>query len=215
MSRPVEGLYCERVARGALRAPELLAREDAMDDPHFACACCGGLMRQAWSRRKFLAAAGAAGLMAPRFACAEDVASIAYESVPDLLHLPPDLYLGEVSGVALNSAGHIFVLHRGNSTGPAYGAAAAQLLEFDRNGELPARDRPQSLRLVLRPHRQGRRAGQYLGDRQGLGHGDQVHAGRPGRHGVRAQAGSFRRRTPGRSSTRTRRFPRATDIFAR
>ena len=105
-----------------------------MDDPHFACACCGGLMRQAWSRRKFLAAAGAAGLMAPRFACAEDVASIAYESVPDLLHLPPDLYLGEVSGVALNSAGHIFVLHRGHSTGPAYGAAAAQLLEFDRNG---------------------------------------------------------------------------------
>jgi NHL repeat len=107
-----------------------------MDDPRSACPCCGSLMRQAWSRRKFLAAAsvGAVGLMAPRFACAEDIPSIAYESVPDLLHLPPDLYLGEVSGVALNSAGHIFVLHRGNSTGPAYAAAAAQLLEFDRNG---------------------------------------------------------------------------------
>ena len=64
-----------------------------------------------------------------------DVPSIAYESVPDLLRLPPDLYLGEVSRVALNSAGHIFVLHRGNSTGPAYGAAAAQLLEFDGNGD--------------------------------------------------------------------------------
>jgi NHL repeat len=107
-----------------------------LNDPHFGCACCGGLMRQAWSRRQFLAAAsaGAVGLMTPRFACAEDVPSIAYESVPDLLHLPPDLYLGEVSGVALNSAGHIFVLHRGSSTGPAYAAAAAQLLEFDRNG---------------------------------------------------------------------------------
>jgi hypothetical protein len=107
-----------------------------MDDPRSACPCCGSLMRQAWSRRKFLAAAsvGAVALTAPRFACAEDIPSIAYESVPDLLHLPPDLYLGEVSGVALNSAGHIFVLHRGNSTGPAYAAAAAQLLEFDRNG---------------------------------------------------------------------------------
>ncbi len=108
-----------------------------MDDPRSACPCCGGLMRQAWSRRKVLTAAGigAVGLTVPRFACAQDVPSIAYESVPDLLRLPPDLYLGEVSGVALNSAGHIFVLHRGNSTGPAYGAAAAQLLEFDGNGD--------------------------------------------------------------------------------
>ena len=107
-----------------------------MDDPRSACPCCGGLMRQAWSRRKLLAAAGigAVGLTASRFACAQDVPSIAYESVPDLLRLPPDLYLGEVSGVALNSAGHIFVLHRGNSTGPAYAAAAAQLLEFDGKG---------------------------------------------------------------------------------
>jgi len=94
-------------------------------------------MRQPWSRRKVLTAAGigAVGLTVPRFACAQDVPSIAFESVPDLLRLPPDLYLGEVSGVALNSVGHIFVLHRGNSTGPAYGAAAAQLLEFDGNGD--------------------------------------------------------------------------------
>jgi hypothetical protein len=81
------------------------------------------------------AGAGAFALGAPGFACAEDIPSIVYESVPDLLRLPPDLYLGEVSGVALNSIGHIFVLHRGNSTGPAYGAAAAQLLEFDARGD--------------------------------------------------------------------------------
>src|SRR6185312_1728658 len=30
---------------------------------------------------------------------------------------------------------HIFVLSRGNTSGPAYGAAAAQLLEFDANGQ--------------------------------------------------------------------------------
>jgi hypothetical protein len=35
----------------------------------------------------------------------------------------------------VNSKKHIFVLSRGNTTGPAYGAAAAQLLEFDADGK--------------------------------------------------------------------------------
>src|SRR5215471_20411148 len=63
------------------------------------------------------------------------VPEIPYRSVPDFLHLPADLYFGEVSGVALNSKGHIFVFSRGNTTGPAYAASAAQLLEFDRDGK--------------------------------------------------------------------------------
>src|SRR5208282_1162520 len=54
---------------------------------------------------------------------------------PNLLKLPPDLYLGEASGVAINSKGHIFVFSRGNTTGPAYGATAAQILEFGRKKE--------------------------------------------------------------------------------
>jgi len=37
-------------------------------------------------------------------------------------------------GVAVNSTGHVFVLSRGNTSGAAYGAAAAQLLEFDAAG---------------------------------------------------------------------------------
>jgi len=45
-----------------------------------------------------------------------------------------DMYLGEVSGVATNSKGHVFVFHRGNTNGPAYGGRAAQLLEFNENG---------------------------------------------------------------------------------
>jgi DNA-binding beta-propeller fold protein YncE len=61
--------------------------------------------------------------------------SIPYESVPGFLKLPADLYLGEVSGVAVNSKGHVFVFTRGNTIGPAYGAAAAQLLEFGPNGQ--------------------------------------------------------------------------------
>src|SRR5438128_10173985 len=53
----------------------------------------------------------------------------------DPLKLPKDLYLGEVTGVAVNSRGNIFVLSRGNTTGPAYAAAAAQLLEFAPDGK--------------------------------------------------------------------------------
>ena len=84
-----------------------------------------------------MAAAGGAvaGLaLSPHPAFADTIPTIAYDSVPNLLRLPPDLYLGEVSGVALNSKGHVFVLSRGNTTGPAYGAAAAQLLEFGADG---------------------------------------------------------------------------------
>ena len=69
------------------------------------------------------------------FAQHSQVPEIEFQSVPDLLKLPADLYLGEAAGVAVNSKGHIFVFSRGNTTGPAYGAAAAQLLEFDANGK--------------------------------------------------------------------------------
>ena len=62
------------------------------------------------------------------------VPEIPYRSVPDFLKLPPNMYLGEVSGVAVNSKGHVFVFHRGNTTGPAYAAAGAQLLEFAPDG---------------------------------------------------------------------------------
>ncbi len=63
------------------------------------------------------------------------VPEIHYRSVPDFLQLPADVYLGEVAGVAVNSKGHVFVFSRGNTTGPAYGASAAQLLEFGADGK--------------------------------------------------------------------------------
>jgi hypothetical protein len=65
---------------------------------------------------------------------AQQTPEIRYTSVPDFLKLPHDLYLGEVAGVAVNSKGHVFVFSRSNSTGPGYGASAAQLLEFDADG---------------------------------------------------------------------------------
>ncbi|WP_375456045.1 peptidyl-alpha-hydroxyglycine alpha-amidating lyase family protein [uncultured Methylobacterium sp.] len=63
------------------------------------------------------------------------VPEIAYESVPDFLALPPDIHFGEVAGIAVNSAKHVFILSRGGTKGPAYGAAAAQLLEFGPDGK--------------------------------------------------------------------------------
>jgi len=65
---------------------------------------------------------------------AQQPPKIPYQSVPDFLKLPPDIYLGEVAGVAVNSRGHVFVFSRGDTTGPAYGAGAAQLLEFGSDG---------------------------------------------------------------------------------
>lgn len=70
----------------------------------------------------------------PLFAQTSLVREIPFRSVPDFLKLPADLYLGEVCGVAVNSKGHVFVFSRGNTTGPAYGASAAQLLEFGPDG---------------------------------------------------------------------------------
>jgi DNA-binding beta-propeller fold protein YncE len=62
------------------------------------------------------------------------VPEIPYRSVPNFLKLPDNVYFGEVAGVAVNSKGHVFVFSRGNTTGPAYAAAAAQLLEFGPDG---------------------------------------------------------------------------------
>jgi hypothetical protein len=70
---------------------------------------------------------------------AQDVAErppeIQFDSVLNFLNLPPNLYFGEVAGFAVNSKGHVFVFSRGNTTGPAYAAAAAQLIEFDTRGK--------------------------------------------------------------------------------
>ena len=61
----------------------------------------------------------------PFLAAAEGVPEIPFDSVPHPLLLPPNLYFGEVPGIAVNSKGHVFVFTRGNTTGPAYAAAAA------------------------------------------------------------------------------------------
>ena len=63
------------------------------------------------------------------------VPQIAFDANVDFLKLPENLSIGEASGVAVNSKGHVFVFSRGSTTGPAYAAAAAQLLEFGPDGQ--------------------------------------------------------------------------------
>jgi streptogramin lyase len=77
-----------------------------------------------------------AALFAATVAAQQTAPDIPFDSVPDFLKLPADMNFGEVSGVAVNSKGHIFVFTRSNSaSGPAYAPAAAQLLEFGPKGE--------------------------------------------------------------------------------
>lgn len=71
-------------------------------------------------------------LCAPAMA---QVPEIPFESTPNFLKLPADMHFGEVAGVAVNSKKHVFVFNRGNTTGPAFGATASQLLEFGPDGK--------------------------------------------------------------------------------
>ncbi len=67
----------------------------------------------------------ASPLLAQSKARAENVPEIAFDSVPNFLKFPPNLYLGEGIGVATNSKGHVFVYTRSGET---------RLFEFDQNG---------------------------------------------------------------------------------
>src|SRR5215471_18225907 len=57
---------------------------------------------------------------------ARDVPEIPFDSVPNFLKLPPNLFLGEGIGVATNSKGHVFVYTRSQNT---------RLFEFDQTGK--------------------------------------------------------------------------------
>jgi hypothetical protein len=76
----------------------------------------------------------AAFLAAPVIA-QQEVPEIRFESVPDYFQYPAEMNLGEMSGVAVNSKGHVFMLSRSNISGPAFNALATQVLEFDQNGK--------------------------------------------------------------------------------
>src|SRR5580704_1721278 len=63
---------------------------------------------------------------------------IPFDADPEFLKLNYQMNLGEVLSVAVNSKGSVVVLnHPGSATtGPLYGNATTQLLEFDSTGKL-------------------------------------------------------------------------------
>ena len=72
-------------------------------------------------------------LAAPAMA-QQPVPQIPFESVPNFLKLPPGMNFGEIAAVAVNSERHVFALSRSDISGPAFGAMAGQILEFDADG---------------------------------------------------------------------------------
>jgi DNA-binding beta-propeller fold protein YncE len=70
----------------------------------------------------------------PAFAQSTSAPELVFDSVPNFIKLPPDMHLGEATGVAVNSKGNVYVYSRGGTIANAYGATASQLLEFDSDG---------------------------------------------------------------------------------
>jgi hypothetical protein len=64
----------------------------------------------------------------------QSVPQIPYDAV-SLPLMPEGHTIGETEGVALNSKKHIFVYTRSGNIGPARGATAAELFEFDQTGK--------------------------------------------------------------------------------
>jgi len=82
-----------------------------------------------------------ATLLAGVAAHAQNAPEIKFDSVPNALQLPADIYLGEVGGVATNSRGDIFVYTRTGHPTVTIGSArpfahgGSRLFEFDKNGK--------------------------------------------------------------------------------
>ena len=107
----------------------------------------------------------AAPLFSQSKAKAENVPEIPYDSVPNFLKLPPDLYFGEGIGVATNSKGHVFVYTRSGDT---------RLFEFDQNGSFVREIGAGPLRLRVRARGARRQGRQHLGRGRRVEHGHQV-----------------------------------------
>ena len=135
------------------------------------------------------------------------VPEIPFESVPDPLTLPTNVYFGEVFGVAVNSKGHVFVFSRGNTSGPAYAAAAAQLFEFGPDGKF-IREIGKNLYAWSFAHavRIDKDDNIWAIDK-GSDMIIRFNPAGPRDHGVRPQAGSLRRRNRTAEASQSRRCP--------
>ena len=140
---------------------------------------------------------------------------IQFDSVADFFKLPDGMNFGEVSGVAVNSKGHMLRVHALEQRGrPGLRPHRCAVAGVRSRGQVRARDRQGQLRVVLRSHGAHRQGRQHLGRGQGLGHGHQVQSAGADRLGVRAAGGIGRRRSQGVGARRIHRWRRSTDASA-
>src|ERR1700747_105934 len=91
--------------------------------------------------KRLMQALLAASLIAGIPVSAQNAPEIKFDSAPNALQLPADIYLGEVGGVATNSRGDIFVYTRTGHPTVTIGTArpfahgGSRLFEFDKNGK--------------------------------------------------------------------------------
>src|ERR1700704_4315157 len=91
--------------------------------------------------KRFMYALLAATVMAAIPLSAQNAPVMNFDSAPNPLTLPDDIYLGEVGGVATNSRGDIFVYTRTGhptvsmATARPFVHGGSRLFQFDRNGK--------------------------------------------------------------------------------
>jgi hypothetical protein len=93
--------------------------------------------------KRVLSAVAFALFAAGAMVSGQAIPEIPYDSVPNFLKTPDDVYIGEAAGVATNSKGNIFVYTRtgsaaltlGTERAFARGNGAARLFEFDPSGK--------------------------------------------------------------------------------
>jgi hypothetical protein len=65
---------------------------------------------------------------------AQTIPEIPFDAPADYFQYPAEMNLGEITGVTVNSKGHVFLLSRSQPQGNVFGNMATQLFEFDEQG---------------------------------------------------------------------------------
>jgi DNA-binding beta-propeller fold protein YncE len=76
----------------------------------------------------------ALSLLAVAAPAQQTVPEIRFDATADFLKLPPNVYFGEVAGVAIDARRHLYVFSRTGTRSTVHGQSSAQLFEFGPDG---------------------------------------------------------------------------------